>query len=198
MEQSKRQREKDSSSSCHGSVICFYNITKPHHFISTWNHDFFGFTRYLKVWLLYFSVSALKKLTDIRHDTLDSHNEQYISLVKTMTWWLTQIIIIIKKRNTKVNLKNKTLFFCTSTNGYFGHDPFIAALLLYPDLMTAVESRSSRFIRKRGRPTSRGQSESSVCWSNYIKITLSLYRAKGDNPRGYSKVVSGKKSFSLY
>lgn len=23
------------------------------------------------------------------------------------------------------------LNFCTSTNGYFGHDPFIAALLLY-------------------------------------------------------------------
>lgn len=110
MEQSKRQREKDSSSSCHGSVICFYNITKPHHFISTWNHDFFGFTRYLKVWLLYFSVSALKKLTDIRHDTLDSHNEQYISLVKTMTRWLTQIIII-KKRNTKVNLKKTNTFF---------------------------------------------------------------------------------------
>lgn len=102
-----------------------------------------------------------------------------------------------KKRNTKVNLKKNKhffFFFCTSTNGYFGHDPFIAALLLYPDLMTVVESRSSRFIRERGRPTSRGQSESSVCRSNYIKITLSLYRAKGDNPRGYSKVVSGKKA----
>ncbi len=98
MEQSKRQLEKDSSSSCHGSVVCFYNITKPHHFISTWNHDFFGFTRYLKVWLLYFRFRLWRnwRIEDIT--TLDSHNEQYISLVKTMTRWLTQIIIIIIKK----------------------------------------------------------------------------------------------------
>lgn len=100
MEQSKRQLEKDRSSSRHGSVVCFYKITKPHHFISTWNHDFFGFTRYLKVWLLYFRFRLWRNSTDIRHDTSDSHNEQYISLVKTMTGWLTQIIV--KRRNTKV------------------------------------------------------------------------------------------------
>lgn len=98
--------------------------------------------------------------------------------------------------NTKKKKEYKSNVFCTSTNGCFGHDPFIAALSLYPDHMTVAESRSSRFIW--GRPTSRGQSERSVCRSNYIKIIFSLYRAKGDNPRGYSKVVSGKKIFSLY
>ncbi len=187
MEQSKRQLEKDWSSSCHGSVVCFYNRTKPHHFISTWNHDFFGFTRYLKVWLLYFRFRLWRNWRIEDMTTLDSQNEQYISLVKMMTRWLPQIIIMIKKRrNTKVT------FSALPQMVVFGHDPFIAALSLYPDHMTVAESRSFRFIW--GRPSSQGQSECSVCRSNYIKIIFSLYRAKGDNPRGYSKVVSGKKS----
>ncbi len=68
-----------------------------------------------------------EKLTDRRHDNVGQSNEQYISLVKMMTRWPSA-----NHNNDKKKKEYKSNIFCASTNGCFGHDPFIALSSLYP------------------------------------------------------------------